>query len=125
MLRMVILPVRLSSAGGGVNVHLRVNGHKISAKAFCSDHPSIKLLKINHQELHDFVNASQKKIRETPKYEALRKVDQILQKVRYDQVNTYETENGVCPYGCNYYFFSKADRDRHFKLMSHKNVHTK
>ena len=32
------------------------------------------------------------------------------------------TDNGVCPYvGCNYAFFSKADEDRHFRLMRHNN----
>ena len=41
-------------------------------------------------------------------------------KRREKRIINNSTANELCPYDmCNYTFFSKADRDRHFKLMGH------
>ena len=44
----------------------------------------------------------------------------ILQYLKYKPKLTYFTTHGRCTFGCNYYFFSQADIDRHNRLMGHK-----
>ena len=50
-------------------------------------------------------------------YESLK---ETLEQLSYKPDFHFITPHGICQHGCNYYFFSKADKDKHYKFMEHK-----
>ena len=162
-------------------------GYPISVETFLSDNPLVPAIKITHQLLKDFCNASAKKVKETPDFLKLQSVYtffvrhanrkayqlefirckrnecshcstlpcrtnrflelidkfggscpspeqdkfqeghyktfiEMLQTnfyIKSEKVISNPTSFGLCNLGCSYAFFSKADRDRHMRLMKH------